>query len=97
MWPAGRGTEFWRRLPMAPSNTIMVVGGAADDRAVVWTQPEDLKYDPANPAAGLGGHFDKEFLAVFADGSVRYLQLDIDADTLRHVFTAAGGEPVKLP
>src|SRR5207248_1536085 len=30
------------------SNTIFIVD-ADDDHAVIWTKPEDLKYDPKNP------------------------------------------------
>ena len=36
-----------------PGNTIMVVE-ADDDRAVIWTKPDDWQYDPQQPLAGLG-------------------------------------------
>src|SRR5581483_1997574 len=38
------------------SNTIMLVD-TADDQAVVWTRPEDLKVDANAPLKGLVGHY----------------------------------------
>ncbi|MBI2826400.1 MAG: DUF1559 domain-containing protein [Planctomycetia bacterium] len=78
------------------SNTIMVVEADAD-RAVVWTQPEDLKYDAKRPMAGLGGLRPGGFQALLADGSVRMIAQSIDADVLRALMTYAGGEPAAVP
>jgi hypothetical protein len=56
-----------------------------------------LSYDPAHPAADLGSHFGKGFLALSADGAVHFLPLDTNAETLRALFTPAGREPVNWP
>ncbi|REK18354.1 MAG: DUF1559 domain-containing protein [Planctomycetota bacterium] len=94
-WPAGRGRPI-REYIDGTSNTIQVVE-ADDEHAVVWTQPADLAYDPEHPTAGLGGHFGSGFLALTADSASHFLPLDIDPDTLRKLFTAAGKEPVSWP
>ena len=94
-WPDGRGRVI-REFTDGTSNTILIVE-ADDEHAVVWTQPADLAYDPANPAAGLGGHFGKGFVTGSADSAVHYLPLDANAETLRQLFTPAGREPVRWP
>ncbi len=91
----GRGLAI-RDFTDGTSRTILALE-TDDEHAVVWTQPADLHYDPAQPAAGLGGHFGKGFLATYADGSVHYLPLDIDPEILRALFTPSGGEVVKWP
>jgi hypothetical protein len=78
------------------SNTIMVVD-AADERAVEWTKPDDLAYDPEKPLAGLVGHIPGKFLAGFADGSVRIITAKIDPEMLRRAMTASDGKVVELP
>ena len=93
-WPEGRGRAI-REFIDGTSNTILIVE-ADDEHAVVWTQPADLAYDPAHPAAGLG-HHGKGFLALSADGAVHFLPLDITPDTLRALLTPAGREVVQWP
>ena len=78
------------------SNTIFIVD-AADDRAVVWTKPEDLNYDPDKPLAGLVGHHPGIFASVFGDGSVHLLRDTTDPITLRALFTRNQGETFTLP
>jgi Protein of unknown function (DUF1559) len=75
------------------SNTIMLVE-TDPEHAVPWTKPEDLKIDKANPAQGLGEHPPGVFVAAFADGSVHFLAITIDKQTLYHLFTINGGEVV---
>ncbi|MEX2170958.1 MAG: DUF1559 domain-containing protein [Pirellulales bacterium] len=75
------------------SKTIMLVD-ASDDRAVIWTKPDDLAYDPQDPIAGLAGHHAGIFNAAFADGSVQAISLDIDLDDLRALLTKSGDEVV---
>jgi len=96
--PVGRDTVFAGREGMAldqikdgTSNTILVVE-VGDPQAVIWTAPEDLPFDPEQPAKGLGGPFKGGFLAVFCDGSVQFLPLPQDAKNLRSLFTPAAGE-----
>ncbi len=98
--PVGQGTMFGGDKGMGIaeitdglSNTIMIVEADAD-RAVEWTRPDDLAYDPERPLAGLGHVRLNVFLAAFADGSVRTLAIGIDPEVLRALFTAAGSETV---
>ncbi|HEV3005683.1 MAG TPA: hypothetical protein VGX78_14550, partial [Pirellulales bacterium] len=75
------------------SNTIMIVE-ADDDRAVIWTKPEDLRVDLEVPQAGLGGLLRGKFLTAIADGSVHTLPADVDAELLRRLFLKADGKEV---
>jgi hypothetical protein len=75
------------------SNTIWFVD-ASDSRAVVWTKPEDLNYDPRDPLAGLVGHFPQGFAAAFVDGSARFISKKVDANLLNALFTRNGGEVI---
>ena len=67
---------------------------ASDDRAVIWTKPDDYEVDFKQPKAGLVGLRKGGFLAAFADGSVHFLKDSIDSETLKALFTRAGGERV---
>jgi hypothetical protein len=73
------------------SNTILVFD-AADERAVPWTKPEDLRYDPEQPRAGLVGHHRGVIAAEFADGAFHWLPETIEPRTLNALLTVNGGE-----
>lgn len=78
------------------SMTIMVVEVAAE-KAVPWTKPEDWAFDPAKEIDGrdfgrLGGN--DFFNALFADGHVEAYISEFDMETLKKMFTRAGGEIV---
>ncbi len=75
------------------SNTIMVVE-ASDARAVVWSKPDDLKYDSKKPLDGLIGPWPGVFLAALCDGSVRTIPASIDPETLRCLVNRRDGKPV---
>jgi hypothetical protein len=90
--PGPRGVEF-KEITDGTSNTIMVVE-ANDDQAVIWTKPDDLPFDPQQPAKGLGGLYGDGFWVAFCDGSVRHISTTIVPATLRALFTRAGGEAV---
>lgn len=73
------------------SNTVMIVE-ANDDSAVTWTKPGDLNVESNNPIKGLVGHFPEGFIAMFADGSVRFIPKTITPKNLLALFTRNGGE-----
>lgn len=74
------------RLP-APAQTILFVE-TNSDRAVPWTQPKDLDYDPTDPLNGLGGlRPGGAFVVVFGDGSVHTLGSDIDPEVFHALVT----------
>jgi hypothetical protein len=106
----GPGTAFERPrptlkdMPDGPENTILVVEAA---KAVPWSKPVDLAYDPKGPLPALGGvvsqpvHFlcnevssRPGFNAAFADGKVRFIRGDTDERTIRALITRNGGEKV---
>lgn len=101
--PSGEGTLFPAKnqplriseIPDGTSNTIMLVE-ADDAHAVVWTKPDDLEIDLKKPLAGLAIRPPGAFLALLADGSVRFLREEIDPKTVAALFTRAGGEMVAI-
>jgi Protein of unknown function (DUF1559) len=78
------------------SNTVLLVEGD-DSRAVIWTKPDDLEFNPKIPAKGLRNHRGKGYLLLFADGSVHFLSSSVTPEVLRTIFTRNGGEVVNLP
>ena len=75
------GTSF-REITDGTSNTLMIVEAK---RAIPWTKPEDIPYDPEKPIPQLGGYFEQGFLGLFCDGSVHFLYEGIDEKMLRAV------------
>lgn len=75
------------------SNSLMLVEANAD-QAVVWTKPADLNFDPAEPGRGVGSLRGDGFMGVMADGSVRFIGAEIDAETLRRIITKNDGQVV---
>ncbi|MCC7333628.1 MAG: DUF1559 domain-containing protein [Pirellulaceae bacterium] len=78
------------------SNTVMLVEADAD-RAVIWTQPEDLAFDAEDPMAGLGNARGSGFHVALSDGAVVLLPSDLPPQTMAALVTRAGGEVVELP
>ncbi len=74
------------------SNTLMVV--EAKD-SVIWTKPEELKFDPnSNGMQGLASQHPGGFNVLFADGSVRFIKTSISKQVLKALITRAGGEVI---
>jgi hypothetical protein len=99
---AGEGTAFagpkgptFSSIRDRAANTIMMVE-AGPDKAVPWTKPEDLPFNPEDPAAALGELAEPSFLAVFFDARCEAVDALIDPETLKGLITPAGGEDVSL-
>lgn len=92
IYAKGQGQQI-REITDGTSNTILAVE-ADDEHAVIWTAPEDLPYDSEKPSAGLGRHYGDGFLALVADGSVRFLPASIEEQQLKALFSPAGGEVI---
>jgi hypothetical protein len=99
--PVGEGTVFdsktgrrFRDITDGTSNTLLIVEANAD-RAVIWTRPDDLPFDPSNPLAGLGQLRPGGFLAARCDGSIGFLPLDLAAERITAMFTRAAGDAVR--
>jgi len=96
----GEGTVFpgktaigFAEIKDGLSNTIMAVE-VADDKAVVWTKPDDFEYDQQDPMKGLVGLWPDGFIAALADGSVRFVWSSIAPSDLKAFFTRNGGEKI---
>jgi hypothetical protein len=90
------GVPFNARLLRYPaefrdgtSNTIGLVEGV---KAVPWTKPEDVTYDPKGALPKLGGQFKDGSYAAFMDGSVRLLSRRLSEATLRAIITRTAGD-----
>jgi len=101
--PLGEGTpgSVEGRLALANitdglSNTIAVVE-APDEKAVVWTKPDDLEVDMDNPIGTMANPIGQGFNILIYDGSVRFIVNTIDNQVLKAMLTHAGGEAVRLP
>jgi hypothetical protein len=73
------------------SNTIMCVEAS---KAVPWTKPEDIPFDPANPLPKLGFPRTSGFSAAMCDGSVRMISHKISKETLRNAIMRNDGNPL---
>jgi prepilin-type processing-associated H-X9-DG protein len=94
----GPGTAFERgdsqvrtyraeSFPRGAGQTILAVE-AADP--VPWTKPEDLSYAPDGPLPKVGGLVGNGFHALFADGSVRWIEAGEQANVLRTLVPLNG-------
>lgn len=75
------------------SNTIMVVE-TADEKAVIWTKPDDFTPDAMKPTAGLVGLRKGGFLTAICDGSVHTLSGAMTAKNLLNFFIRNDGNIV---
>jgi hypothetical protein len=84
-----QGLRFPAEFVDGTSNTIMFVEAS---KAVPWTKPEDIPFDPEKPLPELGLPGASYFLAAMCDGSVRTISHNIRPQTLRSAITRNGGE-----
>jgi hypothetical protein len=73
------------------ARTVMFVE-ANPDQAVIWTKPEDWKFDPDNPTSGLGNSRPGGFLAAMGDGAIDFIHDKSDSDAVRAMMTRDGGD-----
>ncbi|MES1213304.1 MAG: DUF1559 domain-containing protein, partial [Singulisphaera sp.] len=94
---AGRETLQFKEITDGTSNTIAVVEADAD-HAVIWTKPDDIEINLAEPLKGLVNNTLHGFLAAFVDGSVRLLKDTTDKENLGRLFMATDGQAIgRLP
>ena len=77
------------------SNTVMTVE-VSDARAVEWTRPDDIEFNPQNPVDGLVGLRENGFLIGVADGSTRFVQLPKSPETLNAWFNKSDRKAVPI-
>jgi WD40 repeat protein/serine/threonine protein kinase len=77
------------------SHTILVVEGK---RAIPWTKPEDIPYEPGKVFPEMGGYYPDGFYVASADGSVCFLSCpQPDEHILGRMFTKTGMLPPLRP
>lgn len=84
------------QVPDGTSNTLLVVE-AARDKAVPWTKPDDLPFDPAKPREGLAGMRAGGFLGARGDASVQKFPAAIDDTNLGRLIIKDDGMVVTIP
>ena len=91
-----RGNISFGNIPDGSSNTILFVESNLD-QAVEWTKPDDLLFDPLDPAEGTGlgdAYFGYGFRSVFADGSTHFLRHCLPDETIAALILRDDGEVV---
>ena len=78
------------------STTIMLVD-VRTSKAVIWTEPADLKYDAKDSFRDLAQRHGGEIMVGMVDGTVHFLPKTIDKATMAALFTRNGGEKVDIP
>lgn len=89
----GREGAKFQGIIDGTSNTILVIE-SDPQHAVVWTQPDDLPFDPARPTTGFGFDSDGGVGAVFCDGHWARLKQSLDPETWRRLLLRNDGQQV---
>ncbi len=96
---SGKGTIFPKDKAVSirdVTDVFSIMVGESESANVPWTQPVDI--DASNGLtmgpAGLNSRHANGAIVLFADGSVRFLQDDINPQSLNALSTISGGEPV---
>jgi hypothetical protein len=90
----GPGTAFGdasrestlQNLKNGSSHTPLLVEADAD-QAVIWTKPDDWRFDPNDPKRGLGGLRKDGFILGFADAHTEFVDNSTEPETIRAIMT----------
>jgi hypothetical protein len=94
--PFSLGRTFtWVDMTSGSWNTIMFVE-AVEEKAVVWTQPEDFEVDEKNPFKGLAGSSDSGFLVISCQGDVCFIDETSSPQMLLAHFTLSREDDEKM-
>jgi hypothetical protein len=96
----GPGAAFEGKLQMTiksfrdgTSQTMLL---AEAEKAVPWTKPEDLQFNPDLALPKLGQHSRRgRYYCLTADGAMHALPNDTNPEIIRALITRDGGEPLK--
>ncbi|MBA4186867.1 MAG: hypothetical protein C0467_02495 [Planctomycetaceae bacterium] len=81
-------------IPDGSSNTLLV---AEAYDPVIWTKPDELAFTPGSPPKLGGGVFSNGFCALFADGTARFLPMNLTPAELSNLIQTNDGKTVNLP
>jgi hypothetical protein len=77
-------------------SNVAVLAEASPDQAVVWTQPQDIDFNPERPKVGLSGHRLGKFLVLTADGRVRRVPATVEEAVMMAFVTRDDGKLIDL-
>ena len=84
------------QVPDGTSNTVMLVD-VPEEKAVIWTQPDDFTFNPKDPLQGLLKPGQDRLKCGFVDGSVKNISTDLKDETFLHLFLINDGQVISLP
>lgn len=91
---AGKKLRIPASFPDGTSNTIAIVEAG---NLVVWSKPEDVKFDATKPLPSLGRQFDGDFHLVCMDGATyKAVGKSVNADEFKKMITKADGQVINM-
>lgn len=91
-----RGDRDGRRIGQITDGTSKSICIVEADDPVIWTKPDDLKFDEDNPMKGLGNmRAGNIFGAAFVDGHVESISRQVNPELFKAMITINGGEAVR--
>ena len=91
----GETTTAMRDITDGTSNTILV--GEVSQATISWMSPTDVSLDTftrIGDSGGFSSHHTGGVHVLMCDGTVRFINQNIDAPTLKALFTRAGNETI---